>query len=136
MLSNVDKFNYLTSLLDSSAAKAIAGLTLTDANHDKAIATLKKRFGNSQLIVNCHMEALLNVSAISTHHNVKGLRRLHDSVEAHVRGLHVLGMPPDSYGGLLTSVLISKLPPEIRLIVSQAIMGESWDLDQVMKVFE
>ena len=136
MLSNVDKFNYLTSLLDSSAEKAIEGLTLTDANYDEAIATLKKRFGNSQLIVNRHMDTLLNVSVISTHHDVKGLRKLHDSVEAHVRGLRALGLPPDSYGGLLTSVLISKLPPEIRLIVSRAITGESWDLDQVMKVFE
>ena len=41
------------------------------------------------------MEALLNVSDISTHHDVKGLRRLHDSVEAHVRGLRMLGVPPD-----------------------------------------
>ena len=48
----------------------------------------------------------------------------------------MLGVPPNSYGGLLTSVLISKLPPEIRLIVSRAITGESRDLDQVMMVFE
>ena len=62
-LSSVDKFNYLSSLLESSAAEAIAGLTLTAANYDEAIATLKKRFGNSQLIVNRHMEALLNTAA-------------------------------------------------------------------------
>jgi hypothetical protein len=43
VLSGVDKFNYLTSLLESSAAKAIACLTLTAANYDEAIATLKKR---------------------------------------------------------------------------------------------
>ena len=97
ILSSVDKFNYL---LESTAAKAIAGLTLTAANYDEAIATLKKRFGNPQLIVNRHMEALLNVTAVSTHHDVKGLRRLHDSVEAHVRGLQALGVPPSSYGGL------------------------------------
>ena len=134
--SSVDKFNYLASLLESTAAKAIAGLTLTAANYDEAIATLKKRFGNPQLIVNRHMEALLNVAAVSTHHDVKGLRQLHDSVEAHVRGLRALGVPPDSYAGLLTSVLVNKLPPEIRLIVSRAMTGESWDLDQVMKIFE
>ena len=135
-LSSVDKFNYLTSLLESAAAKAIAGLTLTAANYDEAIATLKKRFGNPQLIINRHMKALLNVSAVSSHHDVKGLRRLHDSVEAHVRGLRALGVPSDSYGGLLTSVLVNKLPPELRLIVSRAVTGEHWDLDMVMKVFE
>ena len=135
-LSSVDKFNYLTSLLEFAAAKAIAGLTLTAANYDEAIATLKKRFGNPQLIINRHMEALLNVSAVSSHHDVKCLRRLHDSVEAHVRGLRALGVPSDSYGGLLTSVLVNKLPPELRLIVSRAVTGEHWDLDMVMKVFE
>ena len=136
ILSSVDKFNYLTSLLESTAAKAIAGLNLTSANYDEAIATLKKRFGNPELIINRHMEALLNVAAVSTHHHVRGLWRLHDSVEAHVRGLRALGVPPDSYGGLLTSVLVNKLPPEIRLIISRAMNGESWDLDQVLKIFE
>ena len=135
-LSSVDKFNYLTSLLDSTAAEAIAGLTLTDANYGEAIATLKKRFGNPQLIVNRHMEALLSITAVATHHDVKGLRKLHDSVEAHVRGLRALGVPPDSYGGLLTSILVNKLPSEVRLIVSRATTRDRWNLDEVMKIFE
>ena len=86
-LSSVNKFNYLTSLLGSTAAEAIAGLTFTAANYDEAIATLKNMFVNPQLMVNCHMEALLNVAAVGTHHDVKGLRRLNDSVKAHVRRL-------------------------------------------------
>jgi hypothetical protein len=135
-LSSVDKFNYLTSLLESSASEAIAGLSLTDANYEEAIATLKKRFGNSQLIVNRHMEALMNITNVSSHHDVKGLRRLHDTGEAHVRGLRALGVPTESYGGLLTSVLVKRLPPEIRLIVSRAMLAEKWDLDQVISIFE
>ncbi len=135
-LSSVDKFSYLISLLESSAAEAIAGLTLTAANYDEAIATLKKRFGNSQLIVNRHMEALLSIAAIPSHHDIKGLRKLHDSVETHIRGLRALGVPAETYGGLLTSVLVNKLPPELRLIVSREMTGEKWDLDRVMKIFE
>ena len=72
-LSGVDKFNYLISFLESSAAEAIAGLTLTSANYDEAIATLKKRLGNPQLIVNCHMEQLLGVTGLTLHHDIKGL---------------------------------------------------------------
>ena len=131
-LSSVDKFNYLSSLLDSSAAEAIAGLTLTAANYDEAIATLK-RFGSPQLIVNRHMEALLNTAAVSSHQDVKGLRKLHDSVEAHIRGLRALG---SAYGGMLSSVLVNKLPPEIKLIVSRDIAGGSWDLNEVMRLVE
>ena len=135
-LSSVDKFNYLISLLDSAAAEAIAGLTITSANYDEAIATLKKRFGNPQLIVNRHMEALLSTAAVSSHLDIKGLRKLYDTVEAHVRGLRALGVPAESYGGLLTSVLVNKLPPEIRLIVSREMTAGRWDLDGVMKILE
>lgn len=86
-MSSVDKFNYLVSLLEFSAAEAIAGLSITSANYDEAISTLKKRFGNSQLIVDRHMEALLGVGAVSSQHDTKGLRKLIDTVEAHIRGL-------------------------------------------------
>lgn len=54
-LTSVDKFNYLHSLLESLAAEAISGLTLTSANYEEAIAILKRRFGNKQLIVNRHI---------------------------------------------------------------------------------
>ena len=57
-LTGVDKFNYLKSLLVGSAAHAIAGLPLTNANYEKAIDLLKKRFGNHQMIISSHMEAL------------------------------------------------------------------------------
>ena len=33
-LSSIDKFNYLMSLVESSTADAIAGLTITSANYD------------------------------------------------------------------------------------------------------
>ena len=91
-------------------AEAIAGLTPTDANYKEAVATLKKRFGNPQLIMNRHMEALLRVPGVSTFHDIRGLRKLHDSVEAHIRGLKVLRVPAHTYGGLLISVLVNKLP--------------------------
>ena len=48
--------NYLHSLLDKTATEAIAGLPLTYANYQEAIDILKGRFGNSQLIINSHME--------------------------------------------------------------------------------
>ena len=49
-LSEIDKFNYLKSLLEKSAAEAISGLTLTADNYKEAVSILKKRFGNKQQI--------------------------------------------------------------------------------------
>lgn len=135
-LCGIDKFNYLISLLESAALEAITGLTPTEANYEEAVATLKKRFGNPQLIINRHMEALLNVSGVSSHHDVRGLRRLYDSVEAHVRGLKALKVPAQTYGGLLTSVLVNKLPNELRLIVTREMTGETWDLERLLRIIE
>ena len=47
-LTSIDKFNYLHSLLEWTAAEAISGLTLTAANYEKAISILRKRFENKQ----------------------------------------------------------------------------------------
>ena len=104
--------------------------------YDEAIDTLRKRFGDPQLIINRHMEVLLGVTAVASEFDIKGLCKLHDAVESHVRGLRALGVPTGSYGSLLTSVLVSKLPSQIRLIVSREMTAGKWDLDLVMKILE
>ena len=86
-LSIGDEFNYLNSFLELTAAESITGLTLTSANYEEAVAILKRRFGNTQLIMNKHMDTLLNLPAVNSHHNLRGLQQLYDAVEAHVRGL-------------------------------------------------
>ncbi len=78
-LSEVDKFNYLRSLLDSTALEAIAGLVLSSANYQQAIDILRKRFGNKQTIISKHMDTLMRVDAIPSGRHLKDLRRLYDS---------------------------------------------------------
>ena len=73
--TNINKFNYLNSLLDRSAADAIMGLRLTSSNYEKVIDILKQRFGNKQLIINRHMEALLQLNAVTLNTTLKNLRR-------------------------------------------------------------
>ena len=48
-LTDVDKFNYLRSLLERTTLDAIAGLTLSSANYQEAVELLRKRFGNSSI---------------------------------------------------------------------------------------
>ncbi len=42
-LSDIDKFNYLRSLLERSARESIGGLTLTAPNYKEAVSILKER---------------------------------------------------------------------------------------------
>ena len=135
-LSEVDKFNYLKSLLEKAAYDAVAGLTLSAANYCEAVDILKRRFGNRQIIVSRHMETLLNLTAVSGDHDLKGLRRLYNEVEANVRSLKALGVSPDSYGAMLTSVLLMKLPPEVRLIISRKVTEDELNLETLLAVWE
>ena len=82
------------------------------------------------------MEALLNTDAISSHHDVQGLKRLYDSVEAHIRGLQALGLSARAYGGMLSSVLVNNFPTEPRLIILREMVGDSCDLIKVMKIMD
>ena len=75
-LSDIDKFNYLRSLrslVERTAQEAINELNLTAANYYEAIAVLKKQFGNKQKIISKHMDILLNLKPIVSHHNLRGL---------------------------------------------------------------
>ena len=132
-IATIDKFNYLISFLEKAASEAIAGLSVTTANYEEAIAILKGRFGNKQMIINKHMEGLLNMAPVTFNHDLKGLRRIYDSVEVHVRGLKALGVSSESYGNLLSSILMNKIPQELRLIVSREIKGGDWELDSLLK---
>ena len=135
-LSDIDRFNYLRSLLEHTALESISGLTLTSMNYHEAIDILKRRFGNKQQIISRHMDILLNVEAVTSQHNLKGLRYIYDLVESHVRSLKSLGVSPDSYGTLLSSVLLNKLPLEIWLIASRKVDEDRWSLDALLKVVE
>ena len=132
-LAPIDKFNYVNYLLVKSANEAISGLSLTAENYDEAVAILKRRFGNKQLIINKHMETLLNINSVQSGLNSQALRQLHDLIESHVRSLKSLGVSSSSYGSLLSSVVVSKLPQDLRLIITREVRDE-WDLDHILDV--
>lgn len=133
-LTPVEKFNYLNSVVEGTAQEAIAGLSLTAANYEQAVTTLKKHFGSKQKIVNKHMEAMLKIGSVSPCTDVKGLRHLFDQISSHVRSLKSLDVRSETYNSLLCPVLIARLPSELQLIVSQNVSEEDWNLDELLRV--
>ena len=93
-ISNIDKFNYLNSVLEGAAARAIQGLTLTEANYDAAVKLLQERFGRPQQIISAHMDQLLKVSPCSNDRPAS-LRYVCDQICVHSRGLASLGVTSD-----------------------------------------
>ena len=131
-LTNVDKFNYLRSPLDGPALNSITGLPLTEQNYKEATEILTDRFGNKQIIISSHMEALLKLQPVNAMSNVKGIRAVLDNLEIQVRGLQALGIDSAQYGALLIPIFMEKLPEELRLIVSRE-HKDNWELTSVIK---
>ena len=131
-LNEVDKFQYLKSLLEGAAAETISGLPLTSSNYNHAV--LNKRFGSKQVIISKHIEMLMQLPKVSDTGDLKQLRQLLDKTESAVRSLQGIGISIDTYGTFLTPVIMAKIPQELRLILSRG-MSDEWDLDTLIKSF-
>ena len=80
---------------------------------------------------------MVSIDSISSQHDVKGLRRLCDVIDTNVRSLTSLDVKAESYGSLLSSVLLNKLPSELRLMASRKFGGtDSWDFSALLKLIE
>ncbi|GFS78418.1 integrase catalytic domain-containing protein [Trichonephila clavipes] len=114
-LNDVDKFSYLKSVVTSDAELAIRGLTLTSENYAKAMKILENRFGRKELIVDFHMNRLLNLTPVRKSFDVIALRNLYDQLEINIRGLESLEISPDSYSCLLFPIIMKAIPPDLAL---------------------
>ena len=117
-LSNIQKMSYLNGILKDEAARAIAGLPMTSDNYIKATELLKERFGQKQVLINAHMEALINIP--SPTNNTTNLREFYDTCESNIRGLEALDVKTDSYGNLLIPILLKKIPEELTRLIFRA----------------
>ena len=132
-LSLIDKFNHLHSLLEGQAARAIQGLTRTEANYNSAIEILQKRFGKPQNMISIHMDEMLKIPSC-VRHNASQVRLVYDKISVNVRGLESLGVSSNQYGSLLIPVILSKLPHEIRVQIARNTAREVWDMSELLEV--
>jgi hypothetical protein len=134
-ISPIDKFNYLNSLLEGPALRAIQGLTLTSANYNAAIEILNQRFGRPQQIVTAHMDELLKIQPCATD-KLSALRFVYDKISVHVRGLTSLGISTEQYGSLLIPVIMSKMPSDIRLEVARKASKDVWKIEELLETIK
>jgi len=111
--SSVQKFNYLKAQLHAQgeAAKTIEGFPLSDRNYLHAVAILQDQFGQTNILIDAHMQALLELP--KPNNSLHSLRSFHDAVESHICGLSSLGKSADTCGDLLVTIIQEKLPKDI-----------------------
>ena len=125
--ADVIKFTYLRSLVTGEAAKAISGLSLSSAHYKVALDILKTRFGRPERIIYHHIDDLLNITPPKSVKEAP-LWELYDKLQTHVRSLEALGISGKQYGVLLTPIILSRLPTELRLEWARTGEGKEGDL--------
>lgn len=114
-LSLIDKFHYLRSSVTGDAAAALAGVPPTSRCYRDAVELLKGRFGNNELLMQEHMRSLLDIKPVRSSDDVRSLRRLYDTLAAHICGLESLGRKLHTYGAMLLPVVQRAMPRDILL---------------------
>ena len=110
-LTDEHTFGYLKAQLEGTAAMAVQGFALTNANYMRAVDLLRERYGQQSKIIHATMHLLTLQPPNST---VSSLRFFYDRMETYIRGLESLGQNQDMYGSLLVPVVLDKLPADIR----------------------
>ena len=135
-ISVVDKFNYLYSLLEGEALRAIQGLPLTAENYKIAVNTLHDRFGKTEQVIAAHMDELLKLSACHSVDRIGHLTYIFDQLNIHVHGLEALGVNSQQHGSLVTPIIMSKVPAEIRLIIARKTEHKVWEFQEILETLK
>ena len=115
----------------------------TAANYEEAIRILRSRYGNKQALISVHIDKLLNLTPVISSKEIKSVRGLHDEIEINVRSLKNLDIASSHYGPILISIVMSKLPDDIKLIVSRTMASVStkesdkeWKIDKLIRILK
>ncbi|XP_077301765.1 uncharacterized protein LOC143922413 [Arctopsyche grandis] len=135
--SKVDsvRFQYLTASLTGEARNIIRGLDCVEGAFTTAWSILEDRYNNKRLLVQRHVQALLDAEPVGRDVG-QGLRRLVDDITMHVRTLGSMGVPVDKWDDVLVSSLSSKLDRyTARQWDMQSVKYEDWTFEKFSKSF-
>ena len=79
------------------------------------------------------MDELLKIPVCSGD-KTSQLRFVYDKISVSVRGLEALGVNSSQYGSLLIPIIMSKLPPGIRLQIARNTSKEVWKIIDLLEV--
>ena len=82
-----------------------------------------------------HVEKLLKLPNCSND-QASSLHFLYDKVMVHTQGLSSLGVKIQQYGSVLIPVLMSKLPPDVRICMASEQEEDIWDINELMKTIQ
>lgn len=114
-LSDVDKLQYLQSLLTGKAARAIESLESTSANYKEAWSILTNKYDNARRAILQHW-AILNQLPRLTRDAPSALDELVDTFRQHLRALKGLGEPVEEWNTCIIYLMLNKISENTRYV--------------------
>ena len=108
----MQKLAYLKSFLLRPATKSIQGYTLTEDYYSLVVEFLKKRLGKKRLIIQAHMDAIIDLLKFDTMENNE-VRSFLDTLESILRSVVPLGVQTELLAPLLIPLLMRKMPKKL-----------------------
>ena len=137
-LAKVNKFKYLRSYLEEPAKSVVTGFALTDANYDKAVKLLFKRYAKPGFIKRGHINKLLFLDPVFKETSVERLHAPRDQIETHFRSLEAQGVDKDSYSTVVVPAVMEKIPQSTRYNIIQ-FSGKDhmeWNVGDLLEALE
>ena len=130
-IPDVEKFGYLRDYLKGEAQLCVENLELTDANYAVAIATLRRTYGNQDVLIDAHMNKLDSLTQIKDASDTSAIRCFQLSIQSHINALVNLGIAKTSHGGLGSRILRA-IPHKLQTEWSKSATNKVTDIDHVL----
>ena len=109
---------------------------MTESNYEKAKNILCKRYGRKEVIIFAHIQSLLGLEVPASSSDAVELAKYYDKLVANVRALDAMGINSDSFGVILTPIIVSRLHENMRMEWSRDSEGKEADLDYLMEFLD
>ncbi|XP_077297231.1 uncharacterized protein LOC143918975 [Arctopsyche grandis] len=106
--SQIARFQYLLGSLKGEPQRLVDGLELASDSFTSAWSILDQRYNNKKIVVQYHLQALLEAEPVVSNNHVS-LRRLIDDANMHVRALVNLGVRVETWNEILVMFITRKL---------------------------
>lgn len=134
VLSNAEKLVYLQQAIkDGSAKSVVEGLSRSGEQYQEAIDCLKSRYNRPRVTHRAHVRMIVDAPPLKEGSG-KELRRLHDTLQQHLRALKSMKHEPD--GSFITSIVELKLDPDTMFEWSKHSQDKTEEVPHYMDILE
>ena len=77
----------------------------------------------------------MKLPAVGEQDGVHGLRTFYDQINLHIQSLSTLGVASEHYRPMLSGIIIEKLPPETKLLITRNMSQDIWDMTEMLEIF-